>query len=114
MDESIEILNEIAEKTGGNILHGGEITVRLISAETLKKYYDGRSLCMGTYSLSVLGKNQEDVLNKTAAAIDAASRIDSVFCFKLCGSEGEYTSEGNYRYTVKFSCKYTASEANMS
>lgn len=104
--DGFAILDRLAQKTGGNVLHGGSLTVKLLSEETVKKYYDGRCLCKASYSLAAYGKNQEEVLDMISAAVRAASETDGIFSFKLGGAQGEYTDEGNYRYTVKLSCRF--------
>lgn len=106
MGDGFLILNELSDAVGGNILHGGEVSVEILSEEAIKKYLDGKTLFKAEYALSVFGREQSKVLEKTAAALEAASEVSSFFAFKLCGAQGEYTPEGNYRYTVKFSCKY--------
>ncbi len=104
--DGFSILERLAEKTGGNILHGGSLTVKLLSEETVKKYYDGSFLCKASYSLAAYGKNQEEVLDMISDAVRAASQTEGIFSFRLGGAQGEYTDEGNFRYTVKFSCRY--------
>lgn len=104
--DGFTILERLAEITGGNVLHGGSLTLKLLSEETVKKYYDGSCLCKASYSLSAYGKAQGEVLNMISAAVRAASETQGIFAFKLGGAQGEYTDEGNYRYTVKFSCRY--------
>lgn len=104
--DGFSVLDRLSDKTGGNILHGGRLTVKLISEETVKKYYDGSSLRKAAYSLSAYGKDQEEVLDMISAAVRAASETEGIFAFRLGGAQGDYTDEGNFRYTVKFSCRY--------
>lgn len=104
--DGFSILDRLADITGGNVLHGGSVTVKLLSEETVRKYYDGKALRKASFSLSVYGKDQEDVLGRAAAAVSAASGISGIFAFKICGAQGDYTDRGNYLYTVKISCRY--------
>lgn len=105
-----QILNMLSDVTGGNVLHGGEVSVELLSEETLKSYFDGKRLCRAEYALNVFGKEQGEVLGKMAELIDSVSCISSFFAFKLCGAKGDYTTGGNYRYTVNFTCKFICEE----
>ncbi|MGN1415691.1 MAG: hypothetical protein ACI4XF_02540 [Oscillospiraceae bacterium] len=77
-----------------------------LSEETVKRYYDGSALGKAVFSLSAYGADQHEVLDRIAAAVQAASETDGIFAFRLCGAQGDYTDRGNYRYTVKFSCRY--------
>lgn len=108
-----QILNELSEVTCGNILHGGEVSVELLSEEILKDYFDGKRLCRAEYALNVFGKEQGEVIGKMAELIDSVSRIGSFFAFMLCGVKGDYTHGGNYRYTVKFTCKFICEEGGV-
>ncbi len=106
MNSALSILADISLALSGVILHGKPVKTELISDEKLHAFSFSNSLRKASFSVTVFGKDQKDVLDKLDACRKKIAALKNVFPPDFHGASGKWLGSSEYSYTLKFDCIY--------
>lgn len=106
MQKVFSVLTEIAEKFNANILHGGNVTLEILSDERKKIYLNASEIRAVTLKLTVYGKEQSEILSTLSDFREKVTSMSFVMDLKFSEISGKYFNTGEYAYEQKLSIKY--------